>query len=145
MNQIFDYENASELNPQLYKIISKYKGKPVVGGGCKTSIHLHHEGIEELTTLLGWIGGLVPLVSHRYSNPNNDKFMIAAFPSNESKIFDYISGDDVILEKEPLEEVAKRGELRAFLHKGFWQCMDTRRDKEFLEEMWKMDRPPWIL
>ena len=37
------------------------------------------------------------------------------------------------------------GQLRAFLHKGFWQCMDTRRDKEFLEEMWKMDKPPWII
>ena len=74
MHQIFDYENASELNSQLYKIISEYKGKPVVGGGCKTTIHLHKEGIEELTTLLEWIGGLVPLVSHRYSNPSNDKF-----------------------------------------------------------------------
>ena len=51
----------------------------------------------------------------------------------------------VVLEKEPLEEVAKMGQLRAFLHKGFWQCMDTRRDKEFLEEMWKMDNPPWII
>ena len=74
MHQIFNYENASELNPKLYEIISEYKGKPVVGGGYKTNIHLHEEGIEELTILLGWIGGLVPLVSHRYSNPNNDKF-----------------------------------------------------------------------
>ena len=63
----------------------------------------------------------------------------------EPEFFDLIHNDDVVLEKEPLEEVAKRGELRAFLHKGFWQCMDTRRDKEFLEEMWKMDRPPWIM
>tara|TARA_A100001388_G_C28760152_1_gene497291 strand:- start:1095 stop:1859 length:765 start_codon:yes stop_codon:yes gene_type:complete len=63
----------------------------------------------------------------------------------EPEFFDLIHNDDVVLEKEPLEEVAKRGELRAFLHKGFWQCMDTRRDKEFLEEMWKMDRPPWTM
>ena len=74
MHQIFNYENASELNPKLYEIISEYKGKPVVGGGCKTTIHLHKEGIEELTTLLEWIEGLVPLVSHRCSNPSNDKF-----------------------------------------------------------------------
>ena len=74
MHQIFDYEKTSELNPKLYEIISEYKGKPVVGGGCKTDIHLHHQGIGELTTLLRWIGGLVPLVSHRYSNPSNDTF-----------------------------------------------------------------------
>ena len=63
----------------------------------------------------------------------------------EPEFFNLIKNDDVVLEKEPLEEVARMGELRAYLHKGFWQCMDTRRDKEFLEEMWKMDRPPWIM
>ena len=71
MYQIFDYENASELNPKLYEIISNYNTEPVVGGGWKTDKDLHHKSIEELTTLLTWIGGLVPLVSHKYSNPHD--------------------------------------------------------------------------
>ena len=61
----------------------------------------------------------------------------------EPQFFDFIKGDDVILEKEPLEELSKMGELMAYQHNGFWQCMDTRRDKDFLEDMWKKNRPPW--
>ena len=61
----------------------------------------------------------------------------------EPQFFDFIKGDDVILEKEPLEEISKMGELMAYQHNGFWQCMDTRRDKDFLEDMWKKNRPPW--
>ena len=72
MYQIFDYENASELNPRLYRIISNYYSEPVVGGGLKTDLNLHHQGIPELTTILEWIGGLVPLVSHKFTN--SDKF-----------------------------------------------------------------------
>jgi len=74
MYQIFDYENASELNPKLYEIISNYNTEPVVGGGWKTDKDLHHKSIEELTTLLTWIGGLVPLVSHKYSNPHDVEY-----------------------------------------------------------------------
>ena len=72
MHQIFDYENASEVNPRLYQIISNYYAEPVVGGGLKTDLDLHHQGIPELTTVLDWIGSLVPLVSHKFTN--TDKF-----------------------------------------------------------------------
>jgi glucose-1-phosphate cytidylyltransferase len=58
-------------------------------------------------------------------------------------IFDYIEGDDTVFEKAPLETVAKMGQLVAYKHKGFWQCMDTQRDKMQLEEMWADGQAPW--
>ena len=61
----------------------------------------------------------------------------------EPKFFDYINGDDCILEKEPLEKIAKSNELVAYLHDGFWHCIDTKRDKESLEEIIKSQKITW--
>lgn len=52
----------------------------------------------------------------------------------ESKIFDYLKNDQTYLEREPLQKISKKGELYAFKHEGFWQCMDTLRDKQILEK-----------
>jgi len=54
-----------------------------------------------------------------------------------------IAGDDTAWESEPLEALAQRGELMAYRHKGFWQPMDTLRDKNLLEEHWASGRAPW--
>lgn len=54
-----------------------------------------------------------------------------------------IGGDDTIWEREPLERLAERGELSAFLHKGFWHPMDTLRDKQYLEDSWNRGDAPW--
>lgn len=62
----------------------------------------------------------------------------------EPGFFDLIDGDSTILEKYPLEKVAEIGELIAYRHDGFWQCMDTKRDRDSLEEMWQSGNPPWI-
>jgi glucose-1-phosphate cytidylyltransferase len=62
----------------------------------------------------------------------------------EPEIFDYIKNDSVMLEREPLEKLAQKGELRAFRHHGYWQCMDTLRDKHALEELWNSGTGPWI-
>ena len=59
------------------------------------------------------------------------------------EIFDYIEGDSVVLEKEPLQNLSRDGELMAYRHEGFWQCMDTKREMEKLEEMWANDKAPW--
>ncbi len=59
------------------------------------------------------------------------------------EIFDYIDGDKTVFEKEPLENLAKDGELKAFFHSGFWQCMDTKREKDMLENMWSLGKAPW--
>lgn len=61
----------------------------------------------------------------------------------EPKIFNYIEGDWTVFEKEPLENIAKHGELKAYKHDGFWQCMDTQRDKNKLEELWATEQAPW--
>ncbi|NBI62575.1 glucose-1-phosphate cytidylyltransferase [Clostridiales bacterium] len=61
----------------------------------------------------------------------------------ESKIFDYLKGDETIFEKEPLERLAAEKQLVAFRHEGFWQCMDTQRDKVLLEELWEKGTAPW--
>lgn len=61
----------------------------------------------------------------------------------EPKIFDYIKGDETVLEKEPLEVLAKNKMLSAYKYKGFWQCMDTQRDKGLLEKLWKNNNAKW--
>lgn len=62
----------------------------------------------------------------------------------EPKILDFIEGDETIFERQPLEKAAQQGELMAYRHEGFWQCMDTLRDKEKLEEMIEKGNAPWI-
>jgi glucose-1-phosphate cytidylyltransferase len=66
-----------------------------------------------------------------------------AFFVLEPGIFDYIAGDDTQWEKEPLEQLAKDGQLMAYLHDGFWQCMDTLREKHILQTMWDGGDAPW--
>lgn len=58
-------------------------------------------------------------------------------------VIDCIAGDDTTWEKEPLESLAKEGQLAAFEHRGFWQPMDTLRDKTYLEELWQNNLAPW--
>ncbi len=61
----------------------------------------------------------------------------------EPKFLEYIEGDEIMLEREPLEKATEEGELMAFEHEGFWQCMDTKRDHQFLEKLWSNDKAPW--
>ncbi len=63
----------------------------------------------------------------------------------EPEAVDYIAGDDSVFEKEPLESLARNGQLTAYCHHGFWQCMDTLRDRRLLEALWKSGEAPWKL
>ena len=63
----------------------------------------------------------------------------------EPRVFDYIQSDETVFEKEPLENLAHDGQLLAHTHTGFWQPMDTLRDKNHLEELWKTGKAPWKL
>ncbi len=58
-------------------------------------------------------------------------------------IKEYLSGDDCILEREPMAQMAKEGKICAFKHKGFWQCMDTYREQQMLTGMWNSGQAPW--
>jgi glucose-1-phosphate cytidylyltransferase len=61
----------------------------------------------------------------------------------EPSVLDYIKDDSTIFEKEPLENLALEGELFTYKHEGFWQCMDTLRDKNYLNELWETNKAPW--
>lgn len=66
-----------------------------------------------------------------------------AFFVLEPEIFDYISDDGTQFEREPLEQLAKDGQLMAYRHSGFWQCMDTLRDRKLLQSLWDTGSAPW--
>lgn len=66
-----------------------------------------------------------------------------AFFVLEPEIFNYIDGDDIQWEKKPMETLAKDGQLIAYRHTSFWQCMDTLRDKRLLESLWQGGNAPW--
>lgn len=66
-----------------------------------------------------------------------------AFFVCEPGVFDYVDGDMTAWEREPLEQLAKDGELMAYQHHSFWQCMDTLRDKQLLQSLWDSGNAPW--
>ena len=78
---------------------------------------------EKKTEDVGWING---------------GFMVL-----DRKVIDYIDGDETTFEREPIENLAKDGQLNAYKHSGFWQCMDTLRDKEKLQKLWDTGSAPW--
>lgn len=61
----------------------------------------------------------------------------------QPEIFDYIEGDDTVFERTPLERLAEQGELMSYMHKGYWQCMDTKREKDILEKQLENNTAPW--
>jgi glucose-1-phosphate cytidylyltransferase len=61
----------------------------------------------------------------------------------EPEVIDYIEGDETQWEREPMETLAARGEMMAYRHEGFWQPMDTLRDKTRLQALWDTGSPPW--
>lgn len=73
------------------------------------------------------------------SSPINAGYMVF-----EPQIFDYLIGDECILEQEPLQRLAEEDQLKSYKHKGFWQCMDNIREKEILEKMIESGKAPWM-
>lgn len=67
----------------------------------------------------------------------------AGFMVLSPKILDYIKDDTIMFEREPMEKLAQDGQLMCYKHDGFWQCMDTLRDKEKLEDLWDKNKAPW--
>jgi len=75
--------------------------------------------------------------------PQTEAFASAGFFIFEPRIFDYLDGDDCILERVPLQRLAADGELMAYEHKGFFYAMDTYREYEFLNDLWSKGQAPW--
>lgn len=72
-----------------------------------------------------------------------DAWINGGFFVLEPKVLDYIAGDNTSFEGEPLTQLANEGQIVAYKHPGFWQCMDTQRDKYNLEKMWESGQAPW--
>ncbi len=83
------------------------------------------------------------ILSFREKTKGDGAWINGGFFVLESGVMDYISDDTTVLEQEPLKNLAHDGRLSAYKHNGFWQSMDTLRDKEVLEELWKSGKPPW--
>lgn len=99
-------------------------------------IQKQQKGVLELTKL-----GEVR--SFREKKNGDGEPINAGFMVLEPKIFDYLNDDTTVLEAEPMEKLADAGELMSYTHRGFWQCMDSLREKEVLEEMWYKEKAPW--
>ena len=78
-----------------------------------------------------------------------EKKLVDGFPINagymvlEPQIFDYLEGDETVFEKKPMEQLAAQGELKSYIHEGFWQCMDNIREKQMLERLLQDGKAPW--
>lgn len=81
--------------------------------------------------------------SFREKSQTDGSSINGGFMVMEPKIFDYLEGDNTVFEKEPLNNLASEGQLSAYRHEGFWQCMDTKREHDKLETMWKDGTAPW--
>ncbi|MEN0059441.1 MAG: glucose-1-phosphate cytidylyltransferase [Bdellovibrio sp.] len=84
------------------------------------------------------------ITSFKEKPHNAQTYINGGFFVLSPKVLDYIRGDDVMWEREPLEAIANENGLYAYKHHGFWQCMDTLRDKTLLEDLIKKGRAPWI-
>jgi len=84
-----------------------------------------------------------PRIIEYSESPIRSAWINGAFFVLEPQVIDYIEGDDTQWEKDPMERLAKDGQLMAYRHEGFWQCMDTIREKVLLERHWNEGRAPW--
>jgi glucose-1-phosphate cytidylyltransferase len=112
--------------------------------------HYSHGKIATLTTInVGQRFGVIDIGidnaihAFREKSDTDGSMINAGFMVFNPEIFNYIDDDATILEKSPLESIARKGQLMAYKHEGFWQCMDTQRDKKKLEELWATKTAPW--
>lgn len=89
------------------------------------------------------IGGDNAVKSFREKSINDGTPINAGYMVLNPEIFNYIEGDQTIFEKESLEKLALEGELMSYMHKGFWQCMDNKREMLMLEKLLSLKRAPW--
>ena len=81
--------------------------------------------------------------SFREKQLDNSAVINAGYMVFQPEIFRYLEGDDTVLELEPMERLASEGQLMSYRHNGFWQCMDSMREKELLDTMWDTRQAPW--
>lgn len=118
--------------------------------GKLVEFHKQHGRMATLTAILVSqrfgvldIDGNDAVHEFREKTAQDGSYINGGFMVLEPGIFDLIEGDSTVFEKYPLETAAKSGQLGAYKHDGFWQCMDTLRDKQLLEKLWADGTAPW--
>lgn len=89
------------------------------------------------------IGGDNAVHSFREKRSDDAAVINAGYMVLNPEIFNYLESDDTVFEKQPLEKLAKENQLMSFFHRGFWQCMDSRREMDILEKYWQSGNAPW--
>lgn len=112
--------------------------------------HKSHGKIATITTVnIGQAKGVMSIgadgvvQSFREKSETDGSIINGGFMVMSHKIFDYLDGDETVFEQEPLMQLVKEKELMSFYHDGFWQCMDTQREKQKLESLWEAKKAPW--
>ncbi len=112
--------------------------------------HKSHGKLVTMTTVLppsrfGRISFNDCEICHFEEKPQTDEGWInGGFLVFNRRALDYIEGDETILERQPLQQLARDGQLIGYRHHGFWSCMDTLKEKNMLEELWNSGNPPWL-
>lgn len=112
--------------------------------------HRSHGKIATLTSVLLEqekgvldIGGDNAVHSFREKSSVDGSPINAGYMVLNPEIFDYIEDDNTVFERTPLERLAAEGQLMSYSHTGYWQCMDTKREKDTLEHLWNKNKAPW--
>lgn len=117
--------------------------------GKLVAFHRRHGKLATITAVrppgrFGALGFEGDLVTHFAEKPQTGEGWInGGFFVLEPGALAYIDGDQTLWEKEPLERLARDGQLAAYHHEGFWQCMDTLRDVRYLDSLWESGQAPW--
>ena len=111
--------------------------------------HKSHKKIGTLTAVnFGQSKGTLEVkgdkvTAFREKKDQDGELINGGFMVMNPEIFEYLGGDDCVFEQGPIEQLAANDELMSFKHDGFWQCMDTQREKKYLEELWNSGKSPW--
>jgi len=142
-------KRLSELIGQETFMVTYGDGVSNVDLNRLLAFHRSHKRLATVTAVRppARFGGLVfdgDLIKEFTEKPQvGEGWINGGFFVFEPQLFNYLGGDETVLEREPLEQLAKDGQLVAFRHGDFWQCMDTLRDTRLLESLWQTGKAPW--
>lgn len=139
----------SMLKPQGTFMLTYGDGVADVDVNALLAFHKAHGQLATVTAVRppARFGGIVfdgdRIVEFKEKPQTGEGWINGGFFVFEPGVFDYLAGDQTILEGSPLETLASEGQLMAFKHDGFWQCMDTLRDRHYLDHLWTSGAAPW--
>lgn len=120
----------------LYNVVNQFYSQPTIGL-ISTYNYQQNKGVVDVDNETNKI------LAFREKSEADSKLINIGFMVFSPVVFDYLIDDKTILEKDCLPKLAAAGELAAYHHDGFWQCMDTIREKQLLEKLWSEGNPPW--